>query len=219
MARRDALTAGLRLAFFALIVRPVLTIILGANVRHRERLPAKGPAIIVANHNSHLDTLTIMAMYPLRRLDSLRPVAAMDYFLKNRLRAWFAANIIGIIPIARGARQAGRNPLEGCFAALDEGDILILFPEGSRGQPEILSQFKKGIAHLAKARPDIAIYPLFIHGLGKALPKDSMLLVPFNCDVIVGEPLRWNGSTDAFMDLLQARMMELAGQLKLQPWD
>ena len=67
--------------------------------------------------------------------------------------AWFATNIIGIIPIVRGGHAAGANPLEPCERALDRGEILIIFPEGSRGEPEKLQQFKKGVAHLAKARP------------------------------------------------------------------
>jgi 1-acyl-sn-glycerol-3-phosphate acyltransferase len=212
-------TAILQIVFFALVVRPVLAIVLGANVRHRELLPTKGPAIIVANHNSHLDTLTIMAMYPLRQLALLRPVAAMDYFFRTRSLAWFATRIIGIVPIARTGREKGRNPLEGCLEALDRGDILILFPEGSRGEPEKLSQFKKGVAHLVKDRPQTPVHPLFIHGLGKALPKDSFLLVPFNCDVVAGQALTWNGGTDAFMASLQARMTELSATLHMAPWE
>ena len=162
----------LRGAFFLLIVRPVLTLVLGAHVRRRDLLPTAGPAIIVANHNSHLDTLTILTMFRLRDLPRLRPVAAADYFLRSRIGAWFALNIIGIIPVVRGGR-GGANPLGSCEQALDRGEILILFPEGSRGEPEKLSAFKKGVAHLAKARPWVPVHPLFMHGLGKALPKDS----------------------------------------------
>ncbi len=211
--------AMLRAAFFLAVVRPVLTVLLGANVRGRELMPKMGPAIIVANHNSHLDTLTIMAMYPLRDLPRLRPVAAMDYFMRTKLKAWFAINIIGIIPIIRGGRDKGANPLEVCEQALDRGDILILFPEGSRGEPERLSQFKRGVAHLVKARPQTPVHPLYMYGLGKALPKDAVLLVPFNCDVVCGEKIFWNGSVDAFMELLQAGMTELAAQIHVVPWD
>jgi len=58
-----------------------------------------------------------------------------------------------------------------------------------------------------------------MHGFGKALPKDSFVLVPFNCDVIAGEAIFWNDSTDAFMDLLQVRMTELAAKIHVVPWD
>ena len=209
----------LRGAFFLLFVRPVLMFMLGAHVRGRENLPVKGPAIIVANHNSHLDTMTILTMFPIRMLPKLRPVAAMDYFMRNGLMAWFATRIIGIIPIVRGGHAAGANPLAPCEDALDRGEILIIFPEGSRGEPEKLQQFKKGVAHLAKARPETPVHPLFMHGLGKALPKDSVFIVPFNCDVAAGEPFFWNGGIEVFMETLQARMTALASDLHVTPWD
>jgi 1-acyl-sn-glycerol-3-phosphate acyltransferase len=207
----------LRFAFFALLVRPVLTVILGAHVRGREFLPVNGPAIIVANHNSHLDTLTIMAMYPLRRLKILRPVAAMDYFMKSKALGWFVTHVMGVIPVMRGGLN--RDLLARCGQALDHGEILIVFPEGSRGEPEKLSLFKKGVGHLAKARPATPVHPLFMYGLGKALPKDSWLLVPFNCDVVVGEAFFWADDMDDFMASLQARMAGLAEQVHVAPWD
>jgi 1-acyl-sn-glycerol-3-phosphate acyltransferase len=212
------MTGFLRGAFFLLIVRPVLTLVLGAHVRHRDLLPATGPAIIVANHNSHLDTLTILSMFRLRDLPRLRPVAAADYFLRSRVGAWFALNIIGIIPVVRGGR-GGANVLGPCEEALDRGDILILFPEGSRGEPEILADFKRGVAHLARARPQVPVHPLYLYGLGKALPKDSFLLVPFNCDIAAGEAFRWTGDVEGFMALLQARMADLAAQIHRSPWE
>ena len=63
------------------------------------------------------------------------------------------------------------------------------------------------------------VHPLFMYGLGKALPKDSFLLVPFNCDIVAGEPFFWNGDMEAFMALLQTRMTELAAQIHRTPWD
>lgn len=207
----------LRIVFFLVIVRPILLIVLGMNVRGRENLPKKGPAIIAANHNSHLDTLTLMALFPFRDLPRLRPAAAADYFLQNKWLAWFALNIIGIIPLERGAIR--KNPLADLEGALDRGDILILFPEGSRGEPEQRTEFKRGVAYLAKARPDVPVYPVFMHGLGKALPRGSWILVPFNCDVIAGEPLKWNGSTSDFMDALELRMNELAEIGHFPPWE
>src|SRR3990172_10247506 len=199
----------LRFLFFAILVRAVILIWLGLNVRHRERLPKDGPAIIAANHNSHLDTMALMSLFPLRLLPKLHPVAAADYFDTGGSMGWFAKNIIGIIPVKRGTGKEG-NPLAACEEALDRGEILIIFPEGSRGEPESMQAFKKGIGHLAKARRKVPVVPVFMYGLGKAMPKGSGLIVPFNCTVSIGEPLYGKPSYDAFVKELEASMAALA---------
>lgn len=202
----------LRLLFFALLVRPLVVLLLGLGVRQRQLLPASGPAVIVANHNSHLDTLVLMSLFPLRLLPRLRPVAAADYFLRHRLLAWFALNIIGIIPIRRTG-HGHDDPLAACDEALLRGDILILFPEGSRGEAEHMSTLKSGIAHLARRHADIAVTPVFMRGLGRALPRGELVLVPMFIDICVGEPLHWQGNRQQYMQLLGERLQQLAAQL------
>jgi 1-acyl-sn-glycerol-3-phosphate acyltransferase len=233
---RSWLERALRWLFFWLVVRPVVLIGLGLNVRHRERLPAAGPAIVAANHNSHLDTMVLMTLLPSHLLAKVHPVAAADYFLRTRLLAWFALRIVGIIPIARrpatatvtavaeeppappaGAEQRP-DVLAGVAAALERGDIVLLFPEGSRGEPERLSELKSGVARLAERFPEVPVIPVFLHGLGKALPRGSALPVPFFCDVFVGEPVRWRGDGKAFVEELRRRMHELAAEGHFAAW-
>lgn len=210
----------LRLLFFALVVRPLVLVALGLNVRGRERLPARGPAILAANHNSHLDTLALMSLFPLRLLPRLRPVAAADYFLANRLLAWFSQRIIGIVPIQRGAsREAYATQLDGVRAALARGDVLILFPEGSRGEPERLAAFKSGLGRIAEEHPDVPVTPILLHGFGKALPRGEALFVPFFCDVFIGEPLRGTAGRKAFMATFEERMGALAAAGEFPAWD
>jgi len=179
----------LKFLFVLFIIKPIVLIMLGLNIRNRNNLPLDGPAIIAANHNSHLDTMVIFYLYPLSKVHKLRPVAAADYFLSNPLLAWFSKNIIGIIPLSRSGSIKKTGLFDECHQAIDNGDILILFPEGTRGQPEKISSLKKGIFHLVKDRRSTPIIPVVTHGLGRALPKGEALLVPFNCDVAIGSTI------------------------------
>ncbi|MDJ0721768.1 MAG: lysophospholipid acyltransferase family protein [Desulfobacterales bacterium] len=208
----------LRYLFYRVIVRLVVLIVLGLNVRHRERLPAKGPAIVVANHNSHLDTMVLITLLPARLLDRIRPVAAADYFLATPRRAWWAQNIVGILPIKRQRDQPDEDLLAPCYEALEKGHVLIFFPEGSRGEPEKLTAFKGGIAKLAARFPTVPVTPVLLHGLGKALPKGERLLVPFFCDVFVGETLYGSEDRDDFMQRLEAHMATLSREGRFPLW-
>ncbi len=194
----------LKMCFFALVVKPLVLVILGLNVRHRERLIQEGPSIIAANHNSHLDTLVLMSLFPLKALHRIRPVAASDYFMTNRLLTWFCTKVIGIIPIVRQQRSdAHTDPLAEVDAALTNGDTIIIFPEGTRGAPERIQTFKTGVAHLVKRHPAVPTVPVFLYGLGKALPRGEGLPVPFFCDVYVGSPVGWPGTRNEFMQRLK----------------
>lgn len=201
-----------KILFFLFIVRPLVLVVLGLNIRHRHKLPRKGPAIIAANHNSHLDTMVLVSLYPMSMIHKLRPVAAADYFLSNRWLAWFSLNVIGIIPLSRKGSADLKDIFADCHAALDAGDILILFPEGTRGEPEKIVKPKKGLFYLTKDRSDTAVTPVVMHGLGKALPRGEALLVPFNCDVVVGDPIPAVDSANEFVRLLTESYAQLRQQ-------
>jgi len=202
----------LKILFFALFVRPLVFVGLGLNIINREYLPARGPAVIAANHNSHLDTLVLMSLFPLAMVHRVRPVAAADYFLAKRLLAWFSLRIIGIIPLDRSGGTDLDILFEPLRQALDRDDILVLFPEGSRGDPERMGRVRKGICHLLKGREQIPVSPVVMHGLGRALPRGEALLVPFNCDVVIGEPMRMQGKSSQFVKRLTETYDELFTQ-------
>jgi 1-acyl-sn-glycerol-3-phosphate acyltransferase len=195
----DKINRLIQLLFFAVIVKPLVLIVLGLNIRGKKWLPKSGPAVIMANHNSHLDTMVLMSLFPLRKMHKVRPVAAADYFLKNRWMAWFSLKIIGIIPLERSGKADKNTLFDECHQALNKGEILVLFPEGSRGQPDKLSALKKGAYHLIKDRDDVSAIPIVMNGLGFALPKGEGLLVPVNVDVIIGKAIERAANADTFI--------------------
>lgn len=73
--------AWLRLILLLLVMKPLARILIGADVCGPGKLPERGPAIVAANHNSHVDTLLLLALFSARALPRVRPAAAADYFL------------------------------------------------------------------------------------------------------------------------------------------
>jgi 1-acyl-sn-glycerol-3-phosphate acyltransferase len=209
----------LRFLFFALIVRPFILIVIGLRVVGRDKLPVHGPAIIAANHNSHLDTLVLLSLFPLRRLAIVRPAAAADYFLRSGPMAGFSKTLIGIIPVDRHGLQRREDPFVHVKKALAENQIVIVFPEGTRGEPEEMAELKKGIAHLIEQHPNVPVTPVHLRGLGKSLPKGSWLPVPFFCDVFVGDSLEWTGDRDTFMEKLRNSVSELGEEGHTATWE
>jgi 1-acyl-sn-glycerol-3-phosphate acyltransferase len=179
---RACLARLAQLLVFVAFVRPLLVLVMGLAVRHRERLPARGPALVIANHNSHLDTLVLMAVMPLAILRQVRPVAAADHFACG-LRGWIARALLHAILIER---HGGLQALDPVLHALDRGEIVIFFPEGSRGEPGMIAPFRRGIAHLTAARPEVPVIPVYLRNLGMCLPKGAWFLLPFCCELITG---------------------------------
>lgn len=201
-----------------LIARPIARIFTGADIVGRERLPLKGPAILVANHASHVDTILMLTLYPSRGLDRVRPAAAADYFLRGGLISWFSNTIIGIVPVARDKAGTGVDVLAPVREALKAGDIVLIFPEGTRGDGEAMSDLKSGVARLAADVPEAPVIPIWLQGAGRVLPKGGFVPVPMNCTVLVGEPLHWQGDRAAFMAELRERLEDLHAKAPPQRW-
>ncbi|MBG0623415.1 lysophospholipid acyltransferase family protein [Enterobacter quasiroggenkampii] len=200
----------LRWIFTLCIAYPVVWIWLGVRVSGRKKLPVKGPAIIVANHNSHLDVLTLFTLFPLLTLVNVQPVAAADYFLRNKVIGWFALKVIGIIPVYRGAHQA--NPMQACVDALAANKIVIIFPEGTRGEPGKFSEIKSGIWHLSQQCPEVPIIPVYMHGLDRSMGKGQKIPVPFFIDIFIDEPLFYDADKVTFKQSLFTRFVTLQQQ-------
>src|SRR4029450_8364516 len=101
---------------------------------------------MVANHTSHLDALCLLSALPLRRLHQAFPAAAADYFFVNMPGAALSI-VMNALPFHRGVHV--RQSLRLCQAMLAKpGNILILFPEGTRGSGREVGTFRTGVGTL-----------------------------------------------------------------------
>jgi 1-acyl-sn-glycerol-3-phosphate acyltransferase len=212
-----------RLAFLTLFARPLSRFLTGADVIGREKLPRVGPAIIAANHTSHVDTLLLLTIFPARQMPRLRPVAAADYFLRGPVIGWFSRTFIGIVPLERHApkreKEGREDVLAPARAALAAGDIVIIFPEGTRGPAtDALGPLKAGVARLSAAFPDAPVIPVWLEGAGRVLPKGAFLPAPMNCTVMVGDPIAWGGDKLDFLEALRVSLEDLRTRAPPQRW-
>ncbi|MCF6275620.1 MAG: 1-acyl-sn-glycerol-3-phosphate acyltransferase [Robiginitomaculum sp.] len=216
-----------RQAIQIFIARPVAHLLIGLDIIGKEHLPTKGPAIVAANHNSHIDTLILLSLFSSRVLPDVRPVGAADHFLRTRTLSWISRYIIGMIPIHRKKAGSGEDLLADCKTAMAAGKILVIFPEGTRGEAEEMKDFKTGVARLAEQFPDAPVTPVYIQGAGRVMPRGSKLLVPFNCTAVIGKPIKWSddGSKGKmsekykFMKNLKTTIKDLSQDAPPMQWD
>ena len=199
----------IKYVFWLGLVKFLVKFVIGLQIKNPERIPKNGPCIIISNHNSHLDTVVLFSLFKANNINKIRPVAAADYFLKNPIIRWFSLNIIGIIPMERANFSKNFDPFAAISASLARDEIIIFFPEGSRGEPEIMQTLKKGIARLACNHPDVPVIPIFIHGLGKTLPKGEWLLVPFLSSIYIGGEIKYSESKSIFMQEIEKAFNDL----------
>jgi len=195
---------------FILIVKPFMALFIGLRVRGREHLAGSAPFILIANHSSHLDTISLLSLFPLGRLRRIRPVAAADYFERNKFVSIFTKTLFNILPIARKNITTENNPLRRMREALQAGDSLIIFPEGTRGSGDQVGEFRSGVAHLIEKLPDVPVVPAYLVNMGRSLPKGEFIPVPFFCEIRIGAPRVFSGSRQEITKALEAAVRELS---------
>lgn len=198
---------------YSLIIRNFLRAIIGVKFENPNFLLEEKQFIIIANHNSHLDTMAVMAALPNKIIHKVKPVAAKDYFGKTRFQERFSNCFINTLLIKRtsGVEKGGENPIRQMIRELDKGYSLIVFPEGSRGNPEIMQPLKKGIALVLLERPLIKFVPVFMYGMGKALPKGDGLILPFTSCLKFGnlENIEAKSNKEEIITTIEKRLHEL----------
>jgi 1-acyl-sn-glycerol-3-phosphate acyltransferase len=172
-----------------IILKNFLRWIIGVSFEQEKKLATFEQCIFVANHNSHLDTVCFLSLIPTKKFLTTHPVAAGDYFSKNKLIEKTVKFIFNVIIIERKTLRNFDSSLKGINEALAQGHSVLFFPEGSRGQPEVMSDFKNGIAVLLKSHPGIPFVPMYMRGLGLAMPKGDPMLVPHESKIMIGDPV------------------------------
>ena len=155
-------------------------------VTGQEHLPAEPPYILAANHTSHLDTPALLGSLPSRVRTRAHPLAAHDTFFTTRARALLATKFLNVLPLRR--RQADRHALATLRTRLVEDElVLIVFPEGTRGDGSAIADFMAGIGMLV-AGSEVPVVPCRLRGCERALPKGRLLPRPMPLSLAFGPP-------------------------------
>jgi 1-acyl-sn-glycerol-3-phosphate acyltransferase len=189
------------MGYFLLGLIRVLT---GSQARWHGCPPKAEQRIYFANHQSHADLLLIWAALPRDLRSITRPIAAQDYWTRTPFKRWITTAVFNAIYVSR-ERQADQDPLEPLFDALDRGDSIILFPEGTRGSAEEPAPFKSGLYNLALKYPDLVLVPTWINNVQRVMPKGEVVPVPVLCSVTFGAPVRLDAGEDRRVFLDRAR--------------
>ncbi len=166
----------------------VVKLLVGAYARWVGTQPGDAQRIYFANHTSHIDTLAIWSSLPRRLRSRTRPIAARDYWGKG-IRKYIATRGFGAVLIDRKREDSNADPLDPLRATLKEGDSLIIFPEGTRGQDAVPARFRAGLYRLAGEFPSVELVPVYLDNLHRSLPKGALLPVPMVCTVRFGAPI------------------------------
>ena len=168
--------------------------------------------IYFANHSSHGDFVLLWASLPpaLRKLT--RPVAGADYRQSSPIRRYIINGVFNGVMVDRQRNTPDSNPLQPMLDALEKGDSLIIFPEGTRNLEEGLLPFKSGLYHLAKSYPQAELVPVWIANLNRVMPKGRVLPLPLLCTISFGAPLQLDSeeSKEQFLSRSREALLALA---------
>lgn len=176
----------------------------GAQARWHGCPPKAEQRIYFANHQSHADLVLIWAALPSELRSITRPIAARDYWTASNFKRWITTAVFNAVYVER-ERKGDEDPLQPLIDALDSGDSLIIFPEGTRGHGEEPQPFKSGLYNLARRFPDVVLVPAWIHNVQRVIPKGEVIPVPVLCSVTFGEPVKLGEHEDRAEFLRRSR--------------
>ena len=196
--------------FMGLILLGIVRVLTGAQARWYGSPPKAEQRIYFANHQSHADLVMIWAALPEELRSITRPIAAKDYWTKSAFKRWITTAVFNAVYVDR-ERKEGEDPLQPLAEALEHGDSLIIFPEGTRGNAEEPQPFRAGLYNLAQKFPHVVLVPAWIDNIQRVMPKGEVVPVPILCSVTFGAPVRLEPGEDrrAFLDRARAAVIAL----------
>jgi 1-acyl-sn-glycerol-3-phosphate acyltransferase len=198
------MTTGTRAKVVGWLLLGLVRLLTGAQARWWGCPPKAEQRIYFANHQSHADLVMIWAALPAELRGITRPIAAKDYWTKTPLRQWITTAVFNAVYVDR-ERTEGQDPLAPLVQALDAGDSIILFPEGTRGHAEEPQAFKAGLYNLALRFPQVVLVPAWIHNVQRVMPKGEVVPVPILCSVTFGAPMQLQADEPRQDFLVRAR--------------
>ena len=167
------------------VLSPILFLFWRVKIEGREHVPVHGPAVLAANHQSFCDSFFL----PLVLRRRVTYVAKAEYF-DNWKTAWFF-RAAGQIPMNRGGGDASQRALDTATEVLNAGNLLGIYPEGTRAPDPRLHKGHTGVARLS-LRCDVPIIPVGIVGTRAVQPPGSNMMRPFHAVTIrFGPPVTY----------------------------
>lgn len=146
--------------------------VMDVKIRGLNCVPQDSSFLVAANHASHLDAGLIKTSLD-GRGGNLVALAARDYFWGSPVVRAYTTNFTSLVPVERhgAVKQSMRRALN----VLEQGDSLLLFPEGTRSETGEMMAFKTSVGYLAIASGK-PILPAYLEGTHRAMPKGSTLI-------------------------------------------
>jgi 1-acyl-sn-glycerol-3-phosphate acyltransferase len=200
----------MRAKIMSLFLLALIRLLTGAQARWYGCPPKAEQRIYFANHQSHVDLVMIWAALPSELRGITRPIAAKDYWTQSPFKQWITTAVFNAIYVER-ARIGEQDPLEPLIEALDKGDSIIIFPEGTRGNADEPQPFKAGLFNLATRFPEVVLVPAWINNVQRVMPKGEVVPVPILCSVTFGKPMQLLPQEErrAFLDRARQAVIDL----------
>jgi len=172
----ERLAYGAIRGLFAVLARPYFRL----EIHGREHMPSHGPFVLAPVHRSNLDFILVSTLTRTR----------MRYMGKASIWKWKwggkFVSMLGAFPVHRGA--ADREALRTCLQVIENGEPVVMFPEGTRRSGPVVEDLYEGPTYVA-ARTGVPVVPVGIGGSDRAMPVGSKLIRPHKIVLVVGEPI------------------------------